>query len=169
MNTPRPYSLLSAATFVAERGIVLASAKGAAPRLVDAIAGEQVVGNWWSHPRANEIYNILAAIQKSEEVLVCRLLNGKITLVHRRLWPALVRIAAKFEPQQLAMVAEEHAERGHHMTRATPFPEWVPSGVLEEAKALSEGQAVALLEPWLREKPRAKPTSHGRRERAHDA
>jgi hypothetical protein len=35
-----------ALAFVAQHGIMLASARGAAPRLIDAIAGELIAGNW---------------------------------------------------------------------------------------------------------------------------
>jgi hypothetical protein len=74
--------------FVELHGVVLASAKGPAPRLVEAIAGEPIPGNWWSHPKAHCIYDVLAQVRESEQVLVCRLINGKLTLIHRRLWPA---------------------------------------------------------------------------------
>jgi hypothetical protein len=137
-----------ALAFVERHGIVLVSAQGAAPRLVDAIAGEPVRGSWWGHPRGREIFRVLSAVQESDQVLACRLLGGKVTLVHRRLWPALVRLAGRFEPAQIARVAEEHTARGHHATRATPFPDWVPDDVRREAAALSETQAQALLGAW---------------------
>jgi phosphoketolase len=134
-----------ALALVAQHGIVLASAKGTAPRLIDAIAGEVIAGNWWSHPQANTIYNVLTEVQASQDILVCRLLGGKITLVHRRLWPALVRAAETFAPQQIARVSEEHTASGRHVVRETPFPQWVPVDVLQQAQALSEEQALRAL------------------------
>ena len=49
-------AVADALAFIDTHGVVLASAKGPAPRLIDAIAGEAIAGNWWIHPRAGEIY-----------------------------------------------------------------------------------------------------------------
>ena len=145
----------SALAFVEAHGVVLASAKGPAPRLIEAIAGEPISGNWWSHPKSNAIYNVLTAVTESEQVLVCRLLNGKVTLVHRRLWPALVRLADRFPPQHVARVREKHTASGRHAVSEVPFPEWVLPEVAQQAEALSEPRAVALFGQWL-------PSSSGR-------
>lgn len=135
--------------FVEEHGVVLASAKGPVPRLIEKIAGETITGNWWSHPRAHAIYNLLAVLQQHDDILVCRLVNGKVTLVHRRAWPALVRLAGRFEARQIARVTEEHTAKGHHISRETPFPDWVPADVTQAAKVLDEVEARRLLDRWL--------------------
>jgi hypothetical protein len=145
----KPLHAKAALAFVREHGIVLASAKGDAPRLIEAILGEPISGNWWAHPRAGFIYDVLAEVSDSEDVLVCRLLRDKITLVHRRLWPALVRIASRFEPAQLARVREEHSPSGRHVNREVAFPLWVPPAAHEQAAGLSEQEALALLGPAL--------------------
>lgn len=142
-----PPEVTRALAFVQRQGVVLASARGDAPRLVEAILGEPISGNWWAHPRGRFIYNVLAEVSDSEDVLVCRLLRGKVTLVHRRLWPALVRIADRFEPRQVAQVCEEHLPNGRHMTREIPFPSWVPPGVHAQALLLTEEHAFASLGP----------------------
>jgi len=142
-------SVSAALDFVEQHGLVLASARGPAARLIDAIAGEAISGNWWSHPRANAIYNVLAEVSECQQILVCRLVNGKITLVHRRLWPALVCLAQRFAPQQLAQVKEQHTASGRHVSLDVPFPEWVPPEVAQQAQALGEPEAAVLLEPWL--------------------
>ena len=126
-----------------QHGVVLASARGDAPRLIEAVVGQPISGNWCAHPRGRFVYSILAEVSDSEDVLVCRLLRGKVTLVHRRLWPALVRIADRFEPAQFARVREEHLPSGRHMTREVPFPLWVPPGVHAQAALLTEEQAIA--------------------------
>jgi hypothetical protein len=134
-----------ALAFVERHGVVLVSAQGQAPRLVDAIAGEPVKGSWWGHPRGKEIFRVLSAVQASDQVLVCRLLEGKLTLVHRRLWPALVRLAHRFAPERIARVDQEHTAKGHHENRTTPFPGWVPEDVRQAAASLSEDEAQGLL------------------------
>jgi len=137
-----------AIAFVRKHGVVLASGKGAVPRLTEAIVGRPIKGSWWAHPKSHRIFAILQAVTDSKEILVCRLVDGKVTLVHRRLWPALVRVAGRFQPDQLAQVREEHTPSGRHATRILPFPEWVPSEVKAEAKEMSEADALAALGPW---------------------
>lgn len=84
--------------FVRRHGVVLEAARGKAPSLAEAIAGEPLGGAWWPHPKAQEIFAATRVVRGSPEVLVCRLLGGKVTFIHRRLWPALVRIANRFPP-----------------------------------------------------------------------
>jgi hypothetical protein len=132
-----------ALAFVREHGVVLVSAKGNAPRLTEAIIGEPIKGSWWGHPRSHDIYAVLNAVTESDEVLVCRLLDGKVTLVHRRLWPALVRLADRYTPGQLAQVCEQHTPSGRHAIREIPFPQWVPPDVASKASTMSEQEARA--------------------------
>ena len=138
-----------ALAFVRERGIVLASAKGTAPRLTEAIIGEPIKGSWWAHAQSHQIFAILEAVTESEQILVCRLINGKVTLIHRRLWPSLARLANRFAPEQLAKVCEEHTPSGRHASRVVPFPQWVPPGVMEQAKTISESEALAAFSALL--------------------
>jgi|SRR5690242_463053 len=135
--------------FVEREGVVLASAKGRAPRLIEAILGEPITGNWWSHPRSSFIYNVLSAVCDSPDVLVCRLLDGKITLIHRRLWPALVRVAGRFDAAHLAWVRNEHLPSGRHVNREVAFPAWVPADVSAQAALLGEEEAIASLTPLV--------------------
>ena len=143
-----------ALAFVRKHGVVLVSAKGNAPRLTEAIAGEPIRGSWWAHAQSHRIFAILNAVTESEEVLVCRLLDGKVTLVHRRLWPALVGLAKRFAPEQLAQVREEHTASGRHVTHEVPFPKWVPADVAEQAKKLDEPEALVSFAAWM---PAARP------------
>ncbi len=137
-----------ALAFVAASGVVLVSAKGPVPRLTEVIAGEPIKGSWWGHPKGQQIFGILEAVTESEDVLVCRLVKGKITLVHRRLWPALVRLADRFPPDQIAKVHQEHTASGRHVNQEVPFPRWVPAAVLKQAKFMSEADAIAALGEW---------------------
>jgi hypothetical protein len=138
-----------AIAFVQKYGVVLSSAKGPVPRLTEAISGEPIKGSWWAHPKSRQIFRVLQAVTDSDDVLVCRLVNGKITFVHRRLWPALVRLAKQFPSNRIAQLHEEHTESGRHITREVPFPEWVPADVLEQARRISDTEAFAALGAWL--------------------
>lgn len=143
----KPLRTAAALEYTREKGVLLASARGDVPRLIDAILGEPVSGNWWSHPAGKAIYNVLAEVCESEDVLVCRLLGSKVTLIHRRLWPALVRVADRFDPSRLSQVHDEHTPGGRHVKREVAFPQWVPPEVHEAAARLTDQDAFEALGP----------------------
>jgi hypothetical protein len=144
--------------FVEREGIVLQAARGRVPNLAEFVAGAPIRGSWWGHAKGKEIFRAANAVVDSGEVLVCRLVGGKVTFVHRRLWPALVRLAARLPVGGLDQISEEHTASGHHERRVTPFPDWVPKSVANKASRLSEAKAAEQLAewPWLLEKPRAR-------------
>jgi hypothetical protein len=135
-----------ALAFIRKHGIVFEAAQGAVPSLATAIAHEPIHGRWWSHPKAHAIYRITQAVRDSEEVLVCRLVDAKVTFIHRRLWPALVRVASQLPAEGLAQVKEVHTESGRHIATTTPFPQWVPSEVFAAAQKSTEEEAIRQLE-----------------------
>jgi hypothetical protein len=137
-----------AEAFIREHGVVLASAKGAVPRLTEAIVGEPIKGSWWAHPKGRQIFAVLKAVTESEDILVCRAVEGKVTYVHRRLWPALVRAADRFPPNWISQIREEHTSSGKHIIRENAFPNWVPSGVKEQAERMGEQGALVALGSW---------------------
>jgi len=137
-------------TWVREHGVVLQSAKGPLPNLAEHVAGEPIKGSWWGHPRGHQIYAVLEQVDDSPEVVATKLLNDRITLIHRRLWPALVRVADRFPADRLAQVGEEHTETGAHRKVVVPYPEWVPPEVMAEAASLTEDEALAQLPDCLR-------------------
>lgn len=145
----RAFSTHEALVFVREHGVALVSAKGKGPNLVEAIAGEAIKGSWWGHSAGKHIFNVLNAVTASDEVLVCRLVDGKITLVHRRLWPALARLAEAFPPERISQVLDGHTASGRHVRRSLAFADWVPPEVAQEAEALDESEARAILAEWL--------------------
>jgi hypothetical protein len=134
-------NLQEATVFVRERGIVLESASGSLPSLAEAVAGEPIHGNWWTHPCAKEIFRITRAIRTSDSVLVCRLIASKVTFVHQRLWPSLVRVGDKIPARQLARLHERHTASGKHTLAEIPFPTWVAADVSAQAKLLDESAA----------------------------
>jgi len=80
---------------------------------------------------------------------MCKLFDDKITYVHRRLWPALVMLAARFPKERLAKSWNEHTPTGAHQSRQIAFPEWVPTETMQWAKQLSVPEAERILSPWL--------------------
>ena len=132
-----------ALSFIRRHGVVLESARGPVPSLAAAIAGETVGGNWWSHPKSQEIFAVTRAVRDSEDILVCRLVEGKVTYVHRRLWPALVRIAERIQQKRLARIREVHTSSGQHSIAEVPFPDWAEPEVRSAARQITEEAALA--------------------------
>ena len=136
---------------IRQEGLMLASAKGPVRNLAEMIAGEPVRGSWWAHPRGREIFAIFREIEESSQILVCRVVEGKITFVHRGLWPALIRLSGRFQPQHLGRIRQEHTEAGRHVNRVIPFPDWVPPDAARAAEALEEEEAYRTLGDWMPE------------------
>jgi hypothetical protein len=134
-----------ALTFVKTNGVVLESGRGPVPSLAEAIAGELIRGSWWAHPKGKDIFLCSRTVRKSADVLVCRLVGGKVTYVHRRLWPALVRLAERFDANRLAAIREVHTTSGKHKVDITAFPNWVPGEVMRAAAKLPSEEASSLL------------------------
>ena len=141
---------MDALDWVRERGVVLQSARGPVPNLADHIAGEPIRGSWWGHKSGHEIFATLTSVLDSPDVIATRLIKGKVTLIHRRVWPALVRLADRFPRERLAALDEEHTESGAHRTTEIPFPEWVPVDDMTAATLLSVEEALAQLPACLR-------------------
>ena len=70
------------------------------PSVSAIVAGEPVRGSWWSHPRAREIFRLAMALREHADVLLIRLVSGKLTYVHRSLWPAILSIGMAREQWQ---------------------------------------------------------------------
>jgi hypothetical protein len=130
-----------ALAFVKKHGVVLQAARGPVPSFAEHVAGGPISGSWWSHSRGHEIFGLATAVCESGDVLVCKLIDGKVTYVHRRLWPPLVKLAARFDKAQLAKVDNEHTNGGAHRSTSIPFPDWVPNDVRDAATHISLEEA----------------------------
>ena len=140
-----------ALAFVRTHGLVLESGTGPVASLAVTVAGGPIRGSWWAHAQGREIFAVTRVIRDRPDVLVCRLVDGKITYVHRRLWPALVRLAARFPHSNLAQIIELHTASGKHAIEERRFPDWVPGEVTAQAADLDEEGAVRQLGPWMAE------------------
>jgi hypothetical protein len=126
-------------------GIAVESARASVPSLAHVVAGGPIRGSWWAHPKGKDIFRLSRVIRRSPDVLVCRLVDAKITYVHRRMWPALVLLAGRFSKQRLSALNEVHTSAGKHKLLVTPFPDWVPNEVLRAAQKLTEKEAASQL------------------------
>jgi hypothetical protein len=134
-----------------EHGMLLQSARGPIPNVAELVAGEPIRGSWWGHPAGHQIFAALNVLADSPDVVRLRLVKGKVTLVHRRLWPAVVRLADRLPAENLASIQEEHTPSGAHRVHELAFPEWVPDDVLQAGQALSVDEALGAFPPGVRE------------------
>ena len=81
------------------RGLLL-QGDGALPSVVRVVVGGPVRGSWWSHAKAHDIYAVCQFLKDRADATTAKLILGKITYVHRALWPALVAVGDSGEPWQ---------------------------------------------------------------------
>ncbi len=101
-------------SLLAEHGMLLESARGPIPNVAELVAGERIVGSWWSHPKSHAIFAAINILTDSPNVVRLRLLNGKSTLVHRRLWPAMARVSSRIGATRLVSIGEAHTTSSAH-------------------------------------------------------
>lgn len=99
------------------RGVLLA-ADAALPSVVSLVAEAPVGGSWWAHPQSHAIYKAAKDLARHPEVLTARLLSGKVTFVHKRLWPALMAVATSPAPWQLQGLSPRASSLLSHVTKA---------------------------------------------------
>jgi hypothetical protein len=93
-------------TALARHGLLLMHDADLAPSAVSILAGEPVAGSWWSHAHANRIFDDLNRVVDDPDVVTAKLVRGKVTLCHRRLWPALVAVAVARDRWQTAGLSQ---------------------------------------------------------------
>ena len=138
-----------AVAFVATNGLVLEAARGPVPNLVEEIAGEPVHGSWWAHPLSHTIFAAIQSVRDDSDVLVCRLVNGKVTYVHRRLWPALSRLAPELGERHTAVIREVHTQTGAHHVEEMSFAESISLAAMEASQQLTREEAIDQLGKWI--------------------
>jgi len=138
-------------SFVEQHGVVLASARGPVPCVAEAVAGQPIIGSWWAHPKGKAIFAALSELDDADDVRCFKLVGGKVTFVHRRVWPALARLASGgvIAAGRVASIQQEHMPTGEHRNLVTPCPDWVPDDVALAATALTLDDARAQLGAWV--------------------
>jgi hypothetical protein len=71
------------------------------PSVATLVAGGPVRGSWWGHPAGRDIFRIASALDDDADVTTAKLLAGKVTFVHRRLFAALAAAGAERAPWQM--------------------------------------------------------------------
>ncbi len=71
------------------------------PSVAGLVAHEPIRGSWWGHPRGHDIFQATEQLAAHPDVIACKLISGKVTYVHKPLWPALFAVANSREAWQL--------------------------------------------------------------------
>ncbi len=133
---------------ISRHGILLESADGPVPSLLALVRPHREKGNWWNQPGAKAFFILTRSVRASADVLVCRLIRGKITFVHRRLWPAIAHECRAIAAARLSQVKETHTSRGFHRVDSIPFERWLDSGIASKGARMSDTAARSKLAPW---------------------
>jgi hypothetical protein len=126
------------------------------PSAVGLITGESLAGSWWSHPRGDEIFEAVGMIAAHPDVLACKLYGGKVTFVHRTLWPAVLAVGQAGEPWQTASLSSEarslleRIEREGSVTTSGKAAKEIESRLLAHGEQIHTevGNHKIRLEPW---------------------
>lgn len=112
------------------------------PNVVAIVAGEPLHGSWWSHRSGQAIFNSLNALATHPDVLVTRLVSGKVTFVHRRLWSAVLAVATERGAWQFARLPAPARELYDSVERQGMLLATGPSAKELERRLLVHGEQV---------------------------
>ena len=126
------------------------------PSVVGLITGEALSASWWSHPRAQKIFDCLNALVDREDVLMTRLISKKITYVHGSLWPAFLAVATSREKWQTAALTPaarallRRVETDAHIEATGPAARELQDRLLVHAAEVhtAEGKHAMVLRSW---------------------
>ncbi len=110
------------------------------PSLTALVAGAPIRGSWWGHPAGRRIFQVASALE--EVALFVPLLSAKVTLVHRRLWPALLGVGEAREPWQMDPLTDRARELLAEVDRAARVRASGPSSKLLARALLAHAEQV---------------------------
>ena len=77
------------------------------PSVTGFVADDTGGRSWWAHPQAKQMYGLSCGLRDHPDVLMVKLVSGKITFIHRPLWPAIAAIGTAREPWQMEGLSKE--------------------------------------------------------------
>ena len=126
------------------------------PNAVTLVTGQCLHASWWSHPKGRLIFATLTELARHPDVLFTKLLRGKVTLVHRRLWPSFVAVASAREEWQVrglgasARSLLRDLERTGSVRASGPAVKELERRLLVHTEEVhtESGRHAILLQPW---------------------
>jgi hypothetical protein len=77
------------------------------PSVTGLVVGDVGGRSWWAHPEAKQMYGLSCALHDHPDVLMVKLISGKVTYIHRPLWPAIVAVGTAGEKWQMDGLSKE--------------------------------------------------------------
>lgn len=77
------------------------------PSVCTLITGAPLGGSWWSHPLGQVIFQVNERLDDHKNVQIMKLISGKVTFVHRKLWSEVFAIGTAREPWQFKKLSAE--------------------------------------------------------------
>lgn len=71
------------------------------PSVSGLVTGEKIRGSWWSHERAQVIFDVAEMLEDHPDVMIMKLISKKVTFIHRELWKHIYSIGVAREEWQL--------------------------------------------------------------------
>jgi hypothetical protein len=93
------------------KGLMTLTPLGGLSSLVAEVVGGPIAGSWWGHPEGKRIFAIATALAEAPEVLIGKIIAGKVAFVHEALWPPLLRLATDAGARRAAMKGLSPAAR----------------------------------------------------------
>jgi len=134
--SPRASGAVRRARAVLEREGLLLLHDAELPSVSTLVAGEPVRGSWWGHPAGKAIFHVAEALEA--ETALVKLVRGKVTFVHRRLWPELAAVGRERAPWQIDGLADDAAR----VLELVEERAWIGSEEIELAPGRRELAAV---------------------------
>jgi hypothetical protein len=113
---------------------------------VGHIVGQEYRGNWWSLPSASLVYNALQPLRDDVSILVCRLVQRKVTYVDHESWVPLAALACRLPDGALDRVNDVHTSSGRHVTKQVALHDWLEPAKQEAASLLGDVRALKQLD-----------------------
>ena len=68
------------------------------PSIANIVAGEEIRGSWWAHPKSNLVYWVCQDLEQHPRIAEARLIAGKVTHLWQTVWPHIAAIALSRAP-----------------------------------------------------------------------
>lgn len=76
------------------------------PSVCTLVTGELLRSSWWSHPLAPAIFALNSRLEDHPDIIITKLISGKVTFVHRNLWSEIYAIGSARETWQMKGLLE---------------------------------------------------------------
>lgn len=91
--------------YLEEYGLLL-EADQSFPSITTIIAGTPIKGRWWGHPKGKLIFRELSDLAENPDIMITKLVSGKVTFVHKQLWSFVYAIGNANEAWQTLKLTE---------------------------------------------------------------